>query len=55
LAKALGAILEAVARGEITPGEGQTLTAILDTYRTGLETLDFEARLTAMGRRMLHG
>ena len=38
LLKALGAILEAVAQGEITPGEGQTLTAMLDGYRKGLET-----------------
>ena len=30
LVKALGAILEAVARGEITPGEGHTLTGMLD-------------------------
>jgi len=55
LAKALGAILEAMAWGEITPGEGQKLTAILDAYRKGLETEDFEARLTAIERRMLHG
>jgi len=55
LAKALGAILEAVAQGEITPEEGQTLTAMLEAYRKGLETADFEARLTALERRMLPG
>ena len=55
LAKALGAILEAVAQGEITPEEGQTLTAMREAYRKGLETVDFEARLTALERRMLPG
>ena len=55
LPQALGAILAAVAQGEITPGEGQTLTTMLDAYRKGLETTDFEARITALERRMLHG
>ena len=48
LPKALGAILEAVARGEITPGEGQTLTSILDSYRKAMETADLEARVRAL-------
>jgi hypothetical protein len=55
LVKALGAILEAVARGEITPGEGQTLTAMLDGYRKGLETADLEARVTALEKEMARG
>ena len=55
LVKALGAILEAVARGEITPGEGQTLTAMLDAYRKGIETVDFEARITALEKEMARG
>lgn len=55
LAKALGAILAAVAQGEITPGEGQTLTAILDAYRKGLETTDLEARITALEKERQHG
>ena len=48
LLKVLGAILKAVAEGEITPSEGQTLTAIMDAYRKGLETMDLEARITAL-------
>ena len=55
LPQALQAILEAVARGEITPGEGQILTAMLDTYRKGLETTDLEARITALEKERAHG
>ena len=55
LPQALGAILEAVAQGEITPGEGQTLTAMLDTYRKGLETTDLEARMTALEKERARG
>jgi len=52
LAKALGAILEAVANGEITPGEGQALTDILAAYRKVLETADLEARVSALERKV---
>ena len=49
LPKALLAILEAVAQGEITPGEGQALTAMLATmiatYEKGLVTGRWEASL----------
>ena len=55
LPKALGAILEAVAEGEITPGEGQTLTAMLDAYRKGLETTDLEARITTLEKERARG
>jgi len=55
LPKVLGAILEAVAQGEITPGEGQTLTAMLDAYRKGLETTDLEARITALEKERARG
>ena len=51
LTKALGAILEAVAKGEITPAEGQTLAGILEAYRKVLETADFEARISALEKR----
>ena len=48
LPRALGAILEAVAQGEITPGDGQTLAAIVDDYRKVLETADLEPRVAAL-------
>jgi hypothetical protein len=35
LFKGVAAILKAVAQGEITPQEGQTLTTILETYLKG--------------------
>ena len=53
LAKTLGAILEAVAKGEITPAEGQILAGILEAYRKGLETADLEARVSALERKVL--
>ena len=53
LPKALGAILEAVANGEITPAEGQILTGILEAYRKVLETADLEARVSALERKVL--
>ena len=55
LPQALKAILDGVARGEITPGEGHTLTAMLDTYRKGLETTDLEARITALEKEAALG
>jgi hypothetical protein len=54
LPKALGAVLEAVAQGEITPGEGQTLTAILEGYRKGLEITDHEDRITELEKEREH-
>lgn len=55
LPKVLGAILEAVAQGEITPGEGQTLAAIVDGYRKGLEAVDLEARVAALEKERARG
>jgi hypothetical protein len=55
LPQALKAILEAVARGEITPGDGQTLTAMLEAYRKGLETTDHEARITELEKEKDRG
>ena len=48
LPKALEAVMQTVAVGELTPGEGQALTAMLEAYRKGLELTDIEARLTAL-------
>jgi hypothetical protein len=39
LFNAIRAILEAVAQGEITPGEGQTVTTILETYLKGVRRI----------------
>jgi hypothetical protein len=55
LPPALGAILDAVALGEITPGEGQTLALIIDSYRKGLEAADLEPRVAALEKEMFYG
>ena len=41
-------IMQAVASGEVTPDEGIALTTILDRHRKSIETLDLEARITAL-------
>jgi Family of unknown function (DUF5681) len=46
--KALGALLEAVADGGITPQEGQAVAGMIEAYRKGVELADIDARLTAL-------
>jgi hypothetical protein len=55
LPAALSAVMVAVAQGNITPGEGQALTAMLEAYRKGLEFTDIEARLMALEEMAGHG
>jgi hypothetical protein len=50
--QALAHTLEAVAQGKITPGEGQTVTALLEAYRKSLETTDLETRLRALEEKI---
>jgi hypothetical protein len=45
---AAGAVLEAVAAGELTPNEGAHLMALVETYRRTLETTELEARVAAL-------
>jgi len=40
--------LQAVAAGDILPGEAATLAGIVEASRKALETQEFEARLTAL-------
>lgn len=47
-AKAAGAVLEAVALGDLTPTEGAHIMALVETYRRTLETTELEARVTAL-------
>jgi hypothetical protein len=47
-AKAAGAVLEAVASGELTPTEGAHIMALVETYRRTLETSELEARVAAL-------
>jgi len=47
-ATAAGAVLEAVARGELTPTEGAHIMALVETYRRTLESTEIEARMTEL-------
>jgi len=47
-AKAAGAVLGAVAHGDLTPTEGAHIMALVETYRRTLETTELEARLAAL-------
>lgn len=47
-AKAAGAVLDAVAGGELTPTEGAHLMGLVEGYRRALETSELEARVTAL-------
>lgn len=47
-AKAAGAVLDAVAGGELTPTEGAHIMALVEGYRRALETSELEARVAAL-------
>ena len=48
IAQAQAAILQAVAAGEILPGEAATLSNIVEARRKALETQQLEQRITAL-------
>lgn len=47
-AKAAGAVLGAVAAGDLTPTEGAHIMALVETYRRTLETTELETRVAAL-------
>jgi hypothetical protein len=47
-AEGAGAVLGAVAVGELTPTEGTVVMALVDAFRRTLETTELEARLAAL-------
>jgi hypothetical protein len=49
--KAAGAILEAVANGNLTPSEGAVVARLVETYRRTLETENLERRVAALEGR----
>jgi len=53
--KALSAILEAVAQGEITPAEARDLGGLVEGVRRGIEMCEIEARLRALEERLSRG
>ena len=47
---ALGAVIEATAKGEVTPDEAATVAGILEAKRKAIETVDIERRVAALER-----
>jgi hypothetical protein len=47
-ARAAGAVLDAVAAGDLTPNEGAQIMGLVETYRRTLETSELEARVAAL-------
>ena len=47
-ATSAGAVLAAVADGELTPSEGAKVMALVETFRRTLETSELEARVAAL-------
>jgi uncharacterized protein DUF5681 len=45
---AVGAVADAVGAGDITPDEGQAVASILEAKRKAIETVNLEARLSAL-------
>jgi len=55
LPKLTAAILEAVADGRITPGEGQALSTLANTHAKNLELAELEQRIAALERTQSKG
>ncbi len=55
LPAAVGAVTAAVARGDLTPEEGQAIGALLDAHRRAIETAGIEARVQALEERIAKG
>ena len=47
-ARAAGAVLDAVAAGDLTPNEGAQIMGLVENYRRALETSELEARVVAL-------
>jgi hypothetical protein len=52
-ATAAGAVLGAVAGGELTPTEGAHIMGLVETFRRTLETTELEARVAALEGKSL--
>ena len=53
-AKAIAAILEGVARGELTPAEGTALAALVGNFVSTFEAVDLERRIAALEQEKDH-
>ncbi len=45
------AVIEAVAKGQLTPGEAQAVAGLVEAHRKSLEVCDIEKRLCALEAR----
>jgi hypothetical protein len=52
---AMAAITDAVAQGNLTPGEGERLGRLIETFLRALEASDFEIRLNALESSLVEG
>jgi hypothetical protein len=50
---AVGAVLDVVSSGELAPGEGQQLAALLEAQRKNIEMLELEQRVFKLEQK--HG
>ena len=53
--KALGAVVVAMSRGELTPDEAQTVAAVVAAPKAIIETQELERRLLALEERLARG
>ncbi len=51
IVKAIGALADAVAIGDLSPEEGEAVASILDAKRKAIETTDVLARIEALERK----
>jgi len=49
--RAIGAILMAVSRGDLSPEEGHAVAGIVEMHRKGIESVDHEERLARLERQ----
>jgi len=48
VAQAVAAVVQAVARGSLSPSEGQSLSALLEAHRKAVEVEDIERRIATL-------
>lgn len=49
---ALAAVMDGVARGDLTPGEAQAFAAVLEQHRKAIESAELAARIAALEARL---
>lgn len=52
---AIAAVVQAVAKGDIAPAEGQSLVAVFEAQRKAIEAVDVAERVTAIEQRLDSG